>query len=172
MSLRSHSSHHGFGFMRSRGFETDNNTHEFDVSAYRTKLRDLALQLERQEMKLCGLCKAITIEKMKHWAVKDKFGRNEKGYAHHASWIDLKNSGNRGCRLCFILYNISIVAAGSEKCLAASFDSIEDSYIHLYLNPVDRGEILLSCGESRWTGQLGLCISQGNASITPERCCI
>ncbi|MCJ1465073.1 hypothetical protein MMC07_003689 [Pseudocyphellaria aurata] len=164
MSLRSPSSYHAFGFMRSRGFERDNDIPEFDVSSYRSNLRDLALRLESQEMKLCDLCKAISVEKMKDAIVTDKSGRKVKGYAHHASWIDLKNSGNRGCRLCFILYNISIVAAGSEKCLAASFDSVEDSYIQLYLNPVDRGVILLSCGEAPWTGQLGLCIAQGSSS--------
>lgn len=118
------------------------------------------MQLKRQEMKLCGLCKAITIEKMKQ----------ENGYAHHASWIDLKSSGNRGRQLCFIVYNISIIAAGSEKSLAASFDSIEDSYIRLVLSPVDRSVISLSCGESPWHGRLGLCINQGSASIASGRC--
>lgn len=169
MSFRSRPSYHAFGFGRSQGFESEN---EFDVTAYRTKLRDLAMQLERQEMKLCGLCRAITIEKMKHRTVQDKYSHKENGYAHHTSWIDLKNSGNRGCRLCFILYNISLLAAGSEKSLAASFDSIEDSYIRLHLNPVDRGVILLSCGESSWTCWLGLCINQGRVSIISERYCI
>lgn len=169
MSFGSRSSYHGFGFVRLRGFVGE-NINEFDVTAYRTKIRDLAIQLEGQEMKLCSLCKAITIEKMKQVTVKGKHSRKDDGYAHHTSWIDLKNSGNRGCQLCFILYSISIFAAGSEKSLAASFDSIDDSYIRLSLNPVDRGVIMLSCGESPWTGQLGLCTNQGSASIASERC--
>lgn len=168
MSFGSRSSYHGFGFVRSRGFVGE-SINEFDLTAYRAQLRGLAMQLERQEMKLCRLCKAISIEKMKR---KDKHSRRDDGYAHHASWIDLKNSGNRagGCRLCFILYNISIFAAGSEKSLAASFGSKNDSSIRLSLSPVDRGEIILSCGESPWSCRLGLCINQGSASIASERC--
>lgn len=166
MSFGSHSSYHGFGFVRLRGFVGE-NSNEFDVTAYRTQLRGLAMQLERQEMKLCRLCKAITIEKMKRITVKDKHNQKDDGYAHHASWVDLKNSGDRGCQLCFILYNISLFAAGSEQSLAASFGSINDSYIRLRLNPVDRGVIMLSCGESPWFGQLGLCINQGNAPLAP-----
>lgn len=167
MSFRSRPSYHALGFTRSQGFESEN---EFDVTVYRTKVRDLAIQLERRDMKLCGLCKAITIEKMKHRTVKDKYSSKDYGYAHHATWIDLKNSGNRGCQLCFILYNISLLAAGSEKSLAASFESIEDSYIRLHMSPVDRGVLLLSCGECSWTCQLGLCINQGRVSVATERC--
>lgn len=165
MSFASRSSYHGFGFVRSRGFVSKNNN-EFEVTAYQTQLRGLAMQLERQETKLCRLCKAITIEKMKHVTVNGKYNKKDYGFAHHASWVDLKNSGNRGCRLCFIFYNISILAAGSEQSLAAGFSSIGDSYIRLSLNPVDRGVINLSCGESPWSCQLGLCINQGNASLS------
>lgn len=169
MSAPSPSSSYDFGFTCPLSLMKANR---FDVGVYRTKLRELAVQLERQEWKLCRLCEGITIQKMKRKNSEDQHGRKGQGYAHHASWADLKNSGNSGCRLCFILYNISILAVGSETGITSNFGPTEDSYIRLYLNPTYPGVIRFTSGESLWFCRLALCISQGNATIALGRCCI
>lgn len=157
-----------FGFVNPRSAKGK----EFDVATCRAKVRELAAQLEYQETNLCDLCKGVSIEKMKWKAATSKPSMKDRGYTHHASWIDLTNSANHGCRLCYIFWNILILAAGIDDSLAASLESIQDSYIRLSLSPVDRGSIFLTCGESPSFCVLALCISRGSSSMTLERDCL